>query len=147
MSRFLRRTTEMRMPSNTLFCMRAEVSRRLFKLGITECPQFVVHEVRNVGQSVENLLQDRWHVIREKQSKPRSSWNPEGLDVFADTRLSLSDSKAYLSQVLRCNSAPRRKYLAPPRQSPTPRHRSATFCGASGGPWAPPARLRNFRFQ
>ena len=104
MANILQRALTMEFPSDLIFCMRAKMSRRLYKLG-SVAPDVVLQTVRNAGIAAENVLQKRWSEVQDGQSvSPR--WDPEALDITADTRLSLSNSKLYLSKVLQ-DSFPR----------------------------------------
>jgi hypothetical protein len=111
MANILQRALTMEFPSDLIFCMRAKVSRRLYKMG-SVAPDVVLRTVRDAGIAAENLLQKRWSKVQKDQTvSPR--WDPEALDITADTHLSLLNSKRYLSQVL---------------QDSFPRHSSDSFC-------------------
>ena len=129
MARMLQDASGEDLPSDVLFCMRAKVSRRLYKLG-SAAPEFVLEEVRHVGDAVETVLQKRWLEVQKLQAQsPR--WAPAGLDIPADTRLSLHNSTPYLNNVLQSTSSPASSNEFKPHHSP--RVRSTFIPGSFTG--------------
>ena len=116
MARMLRDSLGNDLPSDVLFCMRAKVSRRLYKLG-SAAPEFVLEEVGDVGEAVEELLQKRWLEVQDLQAQS-PCWAPADLDIPADTRLSLHNSAPYLSKVLQSKSSPASSAEFEPHHSP-----------------------------
>jgi hypothetical protein len=96
MAKMLHLALSQNFSSDLLFCMRAKMSRRLYKLG-SGAPRFVSQFVHDVGNEVQTLLQHRWSKAQASQA---TSPFPEDLDIIGDTRLSLTNSKAYLSRIL-----------------------------------------------
>ena len=116
MARMLQGALGEDLASDVLFCMRAKVSRRLYKLG-SSAPEFVLEEVRDVGEAVERVLQKRWSEVQDLQARsPR--WAPADLDIPADTRLSLYNSAPYLNKVLKSKSSPASSTEFQPHHSP-----------------------------
>ena len=116
MARILQGALGEGLPSDVLFCMRAKVSRRLYKLG-SSAPEFVIEEVHDVGELVEQVLQKRWSKVQDLQAQsPR--WAPADLDIPADTRLSLCNSAPYLNKALRSKSSPASSTKFEPHHSP-----------------------------
>ena len=94
--------------------MRVKIARRLYKLGGT-VPDLVLREVQAAGEAAEVLLQERWLMVQKEQAaSPR--WAPDELNVPGDTRLTLSQSHLFNSQVLLDSSV-----FAPPKEF-DPRH-------------------------
>lgn len=85
MDRLLRLALLTELPSNILFCLRAKVASRLYKLG-SDAPSFLQRDVLNTTMKVEALLRTRWSAVQKEQGTPRSRvWSPETLKVDADT--------------------------------------------------------------
>jgi hypothetical protein len=98
MAKILRLCLEKDFPSDLIFCMRAKMSRRLLKLG-SAAPGFVLEFVGETGDMAQSLLQKRWSKVQADQAAS-TPWAPDHLDIASDTRLSLLNSKPYLSRVL-----------------------------------------------
>ncbi|TFK56544.1 hypothetical protein OE88DRAFT_1689641 [Heliocybe sulcata] len=93
---------EASIPSDLISCMHKKVARRLYKLR-SVCPRFVLDIVHESGEAAQELLQKRWSVVQRKQES-LAPWDPDGLGFLADTRLSLLNSRSYISQVLEGNT-------------------------------------------
>ena len=91
MGEVLRNGVDALLSSDLLFCMRAKMSRRLFKLG-TSAPSFVALAVQEVGEVTEKLLQGRWRNVQEAQARP-TFLETDTLDLSKDTLLSLHNSR------------------------------------------------------
>ncbi|KAI0920155.1 hypothetical protein AcV5_009969 [Taiwanofungus camphoratus] len=98
MAGILRTAVQSGLSSDLLFCMRAKVSRRLYKLG-SAAPEHVLREVTEAGMEAEGVLQQRWLAIQKDQAKS-AYWAPDELDILNDTHLTLNNSRAYLTQAL-----------------------------------------------
>jgi hypothetical protein len=120
------------LPSDIIFCMRAKMSRRLYKLRNAApefaAPAFVIREVHDAGQAAEKVLQDRWSIVQEQQAES-GRWAPEDLDIEGDTRLSLLNSTSYISQILDGNPPRTSSYSFQP-QHPLRLYRFDAFCEA-----------------
>ncbi|GBE85332.1 hypothetical protein SCP_0705190 [Sparassis crispa] len=102
MSRLLRLTVQEEFASDHLYCFRAKLSRRLYKLG-SSAPLFITQEVKEAVDETESLLQQRWQKIQEQQAVS-PPWSPSTLDVQSDTRLTLHHSRDYISKRLTTKS-------------------------------------------
>ncbi|KAK7053180.1 hypothetical protein VNI00_003799 [Paramarasmius palmivorus] len=101
MAQILRTAVTEGLDSDLLCCMSKKVSRRLYKLG-SAAPQFLTEEVLDAGGITYNLLHQRWHAEQKRHAKASlAGWNPSGLNILSDTKLSLRNSKGYISQALR----------------------------------------------
>ncbi|KDQ56356.1 hypothetical protein JAAARDRAFT_132359 [Jaapia argillacea MUCL 33604] len=143
MARILRAALDQGYASDVLFCMRAKVARRLLKLG-SSTPGFVLSEAKTIGEAVGALLQQRWSAVQREQMAS-ADWRPHQLDIIADTQLSLSNSRAYLTKVMRPGPIkPKLFKFTPPQVIPrirgieslTPSTLSAAFSGNSFVPLA-----------
>ncbi|GBE85314.1 hypothetical protein SCP_0705010 [Sparassis crispa] len=102
MSRLLRLTVQEEFASDHLYCFRAKLSRRLYKLG-SSAPLFITQEVKDAVDETELLLQQRWQKIQEQQAVS-PPWSPSMLDVQSDTCLTLHHSRDYISKRLTTKS-------------------------------------------
>ncbi len=84
--------------SSLLFCMRAKICGRIYKLGAA-VPNFVVQRVEDIAGRAEGLLQKKWKAIQNSQAKS-SRWDPDNLDIVADTTLALPQSKPAAKRIL-----------------------------------------------
>ncbi|OBZ74845.1 hypothetical protein A0H81_05455 [Grifola frondosa] len=98
MAKILLQALNRDMSSDLLFCMRAKLSRRLYKLG-TAAPDFLARLVSEVTEKVEVRLTKRWTTVQEAHERG-SYWNPDELNVSYDTRLSLDNCCDHLLRVL-----------------------------------------------
>ena len=98
MGKILRRGVDAQLPSDLLFCMRAKMSRRLYKLR-NGVPGFVAQYVHESGEYAESLLQKRWLEVQELHER-QPEWAPETLDPLQDTLLSLKKSSPYIVAAL-----------------------------------------------
>lgn len=53
--------------SDLIFCMRAKLSRRLYKLA-PAAPEFVVQCVHEAGDAAEKMLRERWTKVQMNQA-------------------------------------------------------------------------------
>ena len=125
MAGILRRAFQQGFASDLLFCMRAKMSRRLFKLG-SAAPDFVLQTVHEAGQAVEKLLQKRWSKVQKDQAQPLP-WAPENLVIPRDTHLTLLRSKPYLCRTLKGTSLRISSDEFHPKQAPR-FNRFSAFC-------------------
>ncbi|TFK34223.1 hypothetical protein BDQ12DRAFT_727128 [Crucibulum laeve] len=90
--------------SELLNCMMKKVGWRLSKIRDT-APTFIYTLVDEATKKAGQLIQRRWDKIQAEQacSPP---WNPEQFNLQVDTTLSLTRSRAYLTEVIRNQSAP-----------------------------------------
>ncbi|TDL21941.1 hypothetical protein BD410DRAFT_770925 [Rickenella mellea] len=92
--------------SDLLFCMRAKVSRRLFKIG-NSAPDFVQERVVDVVDAAGTVLQQRWSAVQDAHKQALSpQWAPNDLDVIEDTGLSLNNSRDHIQNILGAPSLP-----------------------------------------
>ncbi|PBL01428.1 hypothetical protein ARMGADRAFT_1059170 [Armillaria gallica] len=84
--------------SSLLFCMRAKICGRIYKLGAA-VPNFVVQRVEDIAGRMEGLLQKKWKAIQNSQAKS-SRWDPDNLDIVTDTTLALPQSKPAAKRIL-----------------------------------------------
>ncbi|KAF8326324.1 uncharacterized protein EI90DRAFT_3281699 [Cantharellus anzutake] len=98
LAEILRSGVENRLPGHILYCMRAKLSRGLFKIRSWAAPSLVTlaHEV---ALDTERLLQDRWKSIQDAHVRA-PKWAPNELDVFGDTSLNLKNCRSYISAAL-----------------------------------------------
>ncbi|KAF8318602.1 uncharacterized protein EI90DRAFT_3083112 [Cantharellus anzutake] len=98
LAEILRSGVENRLPGHILYCMRAKLSRRLFKIRSWAAPSLVTlaHEV---ALDTEELLQDRWKSIQDAHVRA-AKWAPNELDVIGDTSLNLKNCRSYISAAL-----------------------------------------------
>ena len=80
--------------SDSLFCMRAKLTRRVCKLS-PNLPEFVFNEVTNAVDEISFMLNARWRDL-QSQYNQAPIWTPRILDIKADTQLSLLHSKGYI---------------------------------------------------
>lgn len=104
MARLLQFASDKNFSSDLLFCMRAKVSRRVYKMG-SSAPVFVQHYVREVAEHTGVLLQARWSLMQQQHASS-PLWTPEILDIEMDTRLSLTNSRPYISKVMQGSIPP-----------------------------------------
>lgn len=116
MARILRVTVEHELPSDLLFCMRAKISRRLFKLGSLASP-FVAKEVYEAGQLIEEVLHERWSMVQLAQPTRSRNWALNELAILRDTSLSLLKSKDSLGHILTYQPLPPPSYVHKPNLS------------------------------
>ncbi|KAI6119096.1 hypothetical protein EV401DRAFT_1861944 [Pisolithus croceorrhizus] len=79
----------------------AKISRRLTKLG-ESVPDWLSDPVLQTCTDIRNLLDNGWKQAQELDASS-PTWNPLSLNFFSDTRLSLSDSHTYISNILDSN--------------------------------------------
>ncbi|KAF8326320.1 uncharacterized protein EI90DRAFT_3156603 [Cantharellus anzutake] len=87
-----------RLPGDILHCMRAKLSRRLFKIRSWVDSALVTY-VHEVVLDTEWLLQDRWKAVQDAQMRT-PIWAPDELDVIGDTELTLKNSMAHIIAAL-----------------------------------------------
>ena len=80
--------------SDSLFCMRAKLARRVSKLS-PNVPEFVISEATKAVDSISSMLKARWRDL-QAQYNQAPLWTPGNLDIEADTQLSLLHSKEYI---------------------------------------------------
>ncbi|KAF8318597.1 uncharacterized protein EI90DRAFT_3002306 [Cantharellus anzutake] len=86
------------LPGHLLYCMRAKLSRRLFKIRSFVDPTLVT-DVHEVVVDTERLLQERWKAVQDAQARA-PEWAPDELDVVGDTSLTLTNAGSYISAAL-----------------------------------------------
>ncbi|EGO02914.1 hypothetical protein SERLA73DRAFT_70404 [Serpula lacrymans var. lacrymans S7.3] len=128
MQRILMSGLESDLQSDVLYYMRAKVCRRLYKLGST-APPFLQDMVNRTAEQVQTLLQKRWDLVQDAQAKS-PDWQPKKFKVDEDTRLSLNNSRQYLTNAL-LDQSPREPSSWEP-QSPS-RYRSIDAYLSAGG--------------
>ena len=79
--------------NDVLHCMRAKLACRLRKLS-TDSPWFVVDKASEAIGAINLLLETRWQKLQRRLKQPL--WDPESLNIEADTRLSLCNSRDYI---------------------------------------------------
>ncbi len=88
--------------SDLLHIARVKTSRRAYKIG-NSTPPPLLEKVKQVVEAVKNRLQERWS--KELQNQARSpTFISNALDIERDTKISLDNSRAYLSKALRPDS-------------------------------------------
>ncbi|KAK7056950.1 hypothetical protein VNI00_002668 [Paramarasmius palmivorus] len=100
MAQILRDAVRAGLDSDLLSCMSKKVARRLYKLD-TLAPSYLTSEVLDAVTLTSDFLKERWE--REQKRHAEAScvgWDPSSLDFAADTRLSLTNSRAYINEVL-----------------------------------------------
>ena len=80
--------------SDSLFCMRAKLARRVCKLS-PNVPEFVISEATKAVDDISFMLNARWLDL-QSQYIQAPVWTPKILDIKADTQLSLLHSKEYI---------------------------------------------------
>ena len=80
--------------SDSLFCMRAKLARRVCKLS-PNVPEFVISETTKAVDDISSMLNARWLDL-QSQYNQAPVWTPGNLDIEADTQLSLLHSKEYI---------------------------------------------------
>lgn len=94
------RAVEEDLDSNLLFTMRAKLARRVHKLSVRSVvPEYLLEYVTDIGGQVEEVLQSRWTRIQASQARA-PPWKPAQLNLLADCRLKLPNSKVYISEAL-----------------------------------------------
>ncbi|KAH9180205.1 hypothetical protein EDB89DRAFT_2118669 [Lactarius sanguifluus] len=89
-------------PSETLHLMRIKMARRLSKLGLAVSDD-ICQVVHDVAQQTEKLLQSRWSSFQMSYSTS-PLWHPDGLDIIGDSKLTLKNSRRYLTSALSLTS-------------------------------------------
>jgi hypothetical protein len=92
----LQKSLRLDLPSETLYVMRAKMTRRLSKLG-SAVPQEVCEFVHSTAVQTEALITKRWTEFQAIEPGP--TLEPT-LDFVADTHLSLEKSYNYLTEAL-----------------------------------------------
>ncbi|KAH7908220.1 hypothetical protein BJ138DRAFT_1207474 [Hygrophoropsis aurantiaca] len=104
--------TDQELSNDILHFMSAKISRRLLKLG-SSAPAALTDLVHATTGDIRAKLEARWSVVKKLQeTSPR--WAPGTLNFQKDTHLSLSNSRALLSQKLS------EKYFAKPSSDFSP---------------------------
>ncbi|KAF8326322.1 uncharacterized protein EI90DRAFT_2975813 [Cantharellus anzutake] len=98
LAEILRSGVENCLPGHILYCMRAKLSRRLFRIRSWAAPSLITF-VHEVVLDTEGLLQDRWRSIQDTQMRA-PQWAPDELDVIGDTSLNLKNCRSYISAAL-----------------------------------------------
>ncbi|EGN92655.1 hypothetical protein SERLA73DRAFT_65475 [Serpula lacrymans var. lacrymans S7.3] len=129
MTKILALGVESELPSDLLYCMRAKVCRRLYKLAST-APQFLLDMVKQTTEQVQQILQERWDLVQNAQTES-SHWAPEELDIEEDTHLSLINSHPYLMRVLLDQASPSPQSFWQPQDHPR-RHDISEFLLING---------------
>ncbi|EGO28636.1 hypothetical protein SERLADRAFT_413465 [Serpula lacrymans var. lacrymans S7.9] len=119
MASILRMASKCDMQSDVLFCMRAKLSRRLYKLKSNALP-FVSDAVNQVADEVESILTGRWRSVQEAQ-ETSSRWAPQELNFIEDTCLSLTNSRDHLKRVMLDRSPQKSLSAFQPSHSPRTR--------------------------
>ena len=89
------------LPSELLHAARVKTSRRVYKLSASASPR-LLEVVEAVGQEIEQCLQPRW--CKEQRLQAISpSYIPDPSTFEKDTTISLLESRAYLTKVMRPN--------------------------------------------
>ncbi|KAH7912069.1 hypothetical protein BJ138DRAFT_1112671 [Hygrophoropsis aurantiaca] len=101
--------------NDILHFMSAKISRRLLKLG-SSAPAALTDLVHATTGDIRAKLEDRWSAVKKLQ-ETSPHWAPGTLDFQKDTHLSLSNSRALLSQKLS------EKYVAKPPSDFRPNER------------------------
>ncbi|ESK95832.1 hypothetical protein Moror_12444 [Moniliophthora roreri MCA 2997] len=106
MAQILRGAVSAGLESDLLSCMSKKISRRLYKLG-SDAPKFLTEEILDVCTLTNGLLQKRWDAEQKRHAGASYvGWVPKSLDIAADTRLSMTNSRAYIEKVFKgSNSA------------------------------------------
>ncbi|KAK7040132.1 hypothetical protein VNI00_009938 [Paramarasmius palmivorus] len=100
MAKILRDGVSRKLDSDLLSCMRKKIARRLLKMG-NDAPQFLAAEILEASCLTQGLLQERWDAEQARHAtESLQGWDPESLDIYADTTLSLNNSRAYIERVL-----------------------------------------------
>lgn len=98
MARILELALQQDLASDLLFVMNAKLSRRVYKARDT-IPVFVLDKAVEVGKQAYEVLDSRWKQAQKDHSKS-ADWNPQDLSFAEDTKLTMSNSKAYLREVI-----------------------------------------------
>ena len=80
--------------SDSLFCMRAKLARRVCKLS-SNVPGFVISEATNAVDKISLMLNARLRDLQSQYNRA-PAWTPRILDIKADTQLSLPHFKGYI---------------------------------------------------
>ena len=97
-ARLLRLFLDHGFSSELLYAARVKTSRRVYKLGASASPR-LVGVVAAIGQDIEQCLQKRWSDEQSLQATS-PSFTPDSFTFKKDTKLSLLESRAYLSEVM-----------------------------------------------
>ncbi|KAF9260099.1 hypothetical protein L218DRAFT_1003041 [Marasmius fiardii PR-910] len=118
MSRILFKAVNAGFGSDTLSIMHKKLARRAYKIRDTP-PRFLMHDIKKVGDMVQGALKERWEEAQEEERNAGlKGWDPSRLDPFGDTVLSLNNSKAYISAVLKGDHGARSSVEFKPNESP-----------------------------
>ncbi|OBZ78436.1 hypothetical protein A0H81_02000 [Grifola frondosa] len=100
LAKIILKALEQGLSNDLLFCMRAKMSRRLYKLG-SAAPTFLECLVSEVAGKVECRMTEIWTSVQSYAVHSMSPyWKPNELNLADDTHLSLTNSCAHLSRVL-----------------------------------------------
>ena len=106
--------------SDSLFCMRAKLARRVCKLS-PKAPKFVISEATKAVDGISSILNARWRDL-QSQYNQAPVWTPRTLDIKADTQFSLVHSKEYIRNRLSQAQIPSSPKLFQPTESPRLSH-------------------------
>ncbi|KAG5637103.1 hypothetical protein DXG03_004551 [Asterophora parasitica] len=102
--------------------MEDKVARRLRKLSDSDTvPEVLARKVMSALEAVNLLLNERWLRVQKNQALS-PHWDPRTLDIAADTRLSLSASKAYIMKRLQLSIIPSATASFTPSETPRITH-------------------------
>ncbi|KAL0058904.1 hypothetical protein AAF712_014386 [Marasmius tenuissimus] len=100
MSRVLREAVTADMNSDTLAAMYKKLARRVYKIR-ESAPTFLQSQALEVIDLAQGLLEQRWADVQKAHaSDGLAGWDPSSLDIPADTRLSLHNSRDYIQAAL-----------------------------------------------
>lgn len=98
MTRILELALQQGLASDILFVMNAKLSRRVYKAR-EKIPVFVLEKAVWVGKQTYEVLNSRWEQTQKDHSKS-VDWNHQHLSFVRDTQLTMSNSEAYLRDVV-----------------------------------------------
>lgn len=97
-AKVLRLAVDSELPSDLIHIMHTKLARRIFKLEGVLSPALDA-TLDKAGNAAKALRSERWKAIQKQQADSRP-WAPETLNILADTRLTLKNSRGYLDSVL-----------------------------------------------
>ncbi|KAJ4476568.1 hypothetical protein C8R41DRAFT_923340 [Lentinula lateritia] len=109
--------------TDLLYAMRTKVARRVHKLeksssGVSagdSVPSYVLTAAQEASNAVQQVLQDRWTKVERLQDQS-PEWDPDSLDLEADTHLLLKNARPRILEGLRRSNFP------PPSSPFVPQH-------------------------
>jgi hypothetical protein len=97
----LKTCVKAKLDSDLLFCVRAKMARRLYKIRDSDASRAVVDISHNAAQYAEAVLQDRWDGAQKKSQKTYN-WFPDQLDFVSDTNIRLTNRYVIFSFFCAC---------------------------------------------